>query len=303
MKRIENFTDFEAYEVDSIPFPACLNQRPVNTHKGYYGHALLIAGSYARCGCAVLSAKACMRMGAGLLTTHLPAECVNIMQIAVPEAMVSVDEDDFQFSSLPDNLERYNAIAVGPGIGTEKKSTKALKELLEWLSKRDSDKNAKKPQLILDADALNILAENPKWMKRLPSNTILTPHSGEFERLFGSFPTAEARLKAQRQLAADLNIVIIHKGHRTQTCTPDGKVYFNTTGNPGMATAGSGDVLTGVLLGLAAQGINAAATAVSGVFFHGKSGDILLQNQSQSSLIASDLIENLKFASLTQTIN
>lgn len=298
MKRIDSITDFEGYEIDSLPMPACLNKRPVNTHKGYYGHALLIAGSYGRCGCATLAARACMRMGAGLLTVHVPAFCVDMVQIGIPEAMVSIDEDNEVFSTLPDDLEKYNAIAVGPGIGTDKKSTKAFKELLEKLEEIGEEGKAQPPQLILDADAINILAKNPKWMKMLHANTILTPHAGEYERLFGTFPTAEARLFEQRKRAMESQLVLLYKGHHTQICTPDGKVYFNTTGNPGMATAGSGDVLTGVILGLSAQGLNAPAAAVAGVYIHGKSGDLALKNQSQASIIASDIVENLRIASM-----
>ena len=289
MKPLPQYIDFEAFEVDSLELPDCLNHRNPESHKGDYGHALLIAGSYGRCGCAILAAKACLRAGVGLLTVHVPRNCVDLVQTAVPEAMVSIDPDDEIFTELPENIDRYTAIAAGPGLGTDKHTAKALKELLQQRQEQG------KSQLVLDADALNILSENPKWMRYLPAETIFTPHVKEFERLFGNSSSPEQRLLLQRQQAMQNKIVLLHKGHRTSVCMPDGRVCFNASGNPGMATAGSGDVLTGILLALLAQGLSPVSAAVTGVYIHGKSADLAVQNQSQASLIASDIVENLRY--------
>lgn len=257
-----------------------LTNRKPDTYKWDYGHALLIAGSHGRMGCAVLAARACMRTGAGLLTVHVPERAVDILQISTPEAMLDIDPSPTLFTALPDNLDRYDAIAVGPGIGTHASTALALQALLTAL--------AEKPKpLILDADALNLAALYPGILPSLPQGTVVTPHAGEYQRLFGDADPAD--------MAREHGIVIVKKSHRTQIFTPDGEVTTNTTGNAGMATAGSGDVLTGILLGLAAQGVEPAEAAKIGVWMHGKSGDIAMQKQSQSSIIASDLVENLKY--------
>lgn len=261
--------------------PKTLNHREPETHKGDYGHALLVAGSYGKMGCAVLAAKAAMRTGAGLLTVHLPKEGVGVMQTAFPEAMTSVDTDNELFSTIPDHLERYTALAVGPGIGTAEVTCEALAILLEaWQGK----------PLVLDADALNILAKRKELLPLLEGHSIVTPHAGEYLRLFGA---AEASETAQRY-----GIVVVQKGHRTMVFSPDGLEYQNTTGNAGMSTAGSGDVLTGIILGLLAQGLELYEAAKTGVYLHGKSGDLAIEKQSQASLIASDLIENLKYVTI-----
>lgn len=261
--------------------PKTLNQRDPETHKGDYGHALLVAGSYGKMGCAVLAAKAAMRTGAGLLTVHLPKEGVGVIQTAFPEAMTSVDTDNELFSTIPDHLERYTALAVGPGIGTAEITCEALARLLEsWQEK----------PLVLDADALNILAKRKELLPLLEGHSIVTPHTGEYSRLFGA---EEASETAQRY-----NLVVVQKRHRTRVFSPDGQEYQNTTGNAGMATAGSGDVLTGIILGLLAQGLELYEAAKTGVYLHGKSGDLAIEKQSQASLIASDLIENLKYVTI-----
>lgn len=265
-----------------------LNHREAETTKADYGHAILIAGSYGKMGCAILAAEAALRAGCGLLTVHVPQQCVDLIQMAVPEAMTSIDRHSERFTTLPDHLERYNAIAVGPGIGTHKKTYKALRLLFEELQDTPT-------QLILDADALNIIAQHDRLKRLLPKNTIITPHAREYERLYGTAdPIA---------VATQNDLVIVKKSHQTHIYTPDSKTHVNHTGNPGMATAGSGDVLTGILLGISAQGALPVETAVTGVFLHGKSGDIAVQKQSQASLIARDIIENFKYASLAESID
>lgn len=267
------------------------NHRDPDTHKGHYGHALLVAGKYGTAGAAILAAEATLRTGAGLLTVHLPQRCVDTMQAAFPEAMVSIDEcpDHWTHRFTPDELARYDAVAVGPGLGTA--SADALEVLIEGTFDIP---------LVIDADALNMLAAHPGMQQQLAQHragVILTPHAREYERLFGPDPTPGARAERQRRLAMENHWVIVRKGHRTQVAGTDGTIYTNTTGNAGMATAGSGDVLTGILLGIMAQNKERQYTteecARTGVWLHGKSGDKALKKQSECSLLASDLIKNL----------
>ena len=262
--------------------PDCLNNRPSNSHKGNYGHALLVAGSYGKMGCAILAAKSCLRSGVGLLTVHLPERGLLPVQCAVPEAMTSIDCDGLLFANLPPNLTKYNALAIGPGIGTADRTYSALKLLLSSWGNRP---------LVLDADALNIIAlHKDELLPILPHNAILTPHAAEYERLFHNESPA---CISQRH-----NIIIVQKGFHTKVYSPTDPVFENPTGNPGMATAGSGDVLTGIILALLAQGVPPFAAATLGVCLHGKAGDFAVKSMSQASLIASDLIENLKYVTM-----
>ena len=290
--------DEKTYKVDRPMWPDFLNNRPANSHKGHYGHALLIAGSYGKMGAAVLAARACLRSGVGLLTVHLPSKGVDIMQTAVPEAMVSIDSDDIHWTKQfrPDDLSRYDAIAVGPGLGTD--SSEALSSLLTSIRGK---------ALVMDADALNMLSMMNDKTTILSSlghaaPTILTPHAKEFERLFGTFPDTESRQKAQRMFCKQTECSVVYKGHRTQTTGNKGEMYINTTGNPGMATAGSGDVLTGIILAILAQNkdyqLDAAMCASLGVWIHGKSGDLARKKRSECSIIASDLIDFLPMATI-----
>ena len=269
---------------DSIPTPSFLRNRPKFSHKGIYGHALLVAGSYGKMGAAILAARACLRTGTGLVTTHVPKEGVDIMQTAFPEAMVSIDSNDEVFASLPDNLDRYNVIAAGPGLGTAPATIDALKQLL---------KECHNP-MVLDADALNCIAMEKALLDFVPKNSILTPHHKEFERLAGRWDNSFERLEMQRLFSAEHGVIVLFKGAHTTVTLPDGRVVFNTTGNPGMATAGSGDVLTGIVAGLLAQGATPEQAAIYGAFLHGMAGDKALADKGYS-LIASDIIENIQF--------
>lgn len=258
--------------------------RNQETSKHDYGHGLLIAGAYGRMGCAILAARAALRSGCGLVTTHLPQRCVDPMQAAFPEAMVSVDASPTLFTTLPQHLDRYTAIAVGPGIGTEEATRKTLYDLLAALP-------AETP-LVLDADALNILAKDIQLSTLNIQHSILTPHAREYERLFGDADPAE--------MARKHGVIIVKKAHHTCVYSPDGEVYENRTGNAGMATAGSGDVLTGILLGmLCSNHLQARVYDIvcRAVAIHGKTGDLALAEQSESSLTASDMVENLKLVS------
>ncbi|WP_010663082.1 bifunctional ADP-dependent NAD(P)H-hydrate dehydratase/NAD(P)H-hydrate epimerase [Marinilabilia salmonicolor] len=252
-------------------------------HKGTMGHALLIAGSYGKTGAALLASRACLRSGVGLMTTHVPHSAVAILQTAIPEAMMSVDRSDLMFTEHPE-LSAFSAIGVGPGIGTRVNTQRALCELL------DQSKNKK---MVIDADGLNILAANPEWMSKLPENTILTPHPKEFERLAGAAKDDYSRLQKAIDFAQKHHIILVLKGAYTAVISPEGRVSFNPTGNPGMATAGSGDTLTGIILGLLTSGIDPFDAASAAVYIHGLAGDMAAQ-RGMRGLIASDIIEHLQ---------
>ncbi len=249
-------------------------------HKGTYGHALLIAGSYGKMGAAVLAAKAGLRAGCGLLTCHVPHEGHKIIQTAVPEAMCSIDPSDLMFTEFPD-LAIFSAVGAGPGIGQKQNCQRALKSLLLAAPRK----------LVLDADALNILSENKEWLNLLPENTILTPHPKEFERLAGTSGDSYTRLCKQLAFSEKYKVIVVLKGAHTSISFPDGRVFFNTTGNPGMATAGSGDVLTGIVLGLLAQEFSIEDAVLIAVYLHGLAGDLAAQERGEYSLIAGDIID------------
>jgi len=264
---------------DVAPF---LKKRHRHDHKGSFGHGLLISGSLGKMGAAVLGAKAALRTGIGLLTCYIPS-CGNIiLQSTIPEAMVQLDNGDEYISDIG-FTESFSAVGAGPGLGTKPESQNALHKLLS---------ECKKP-LVLDADALNILSFNKKWLHLLSPGTILTPHPGEFERLAGKTDNSFARLERQISFSQEYNCIVVLKGAHTSITTSDGKVVFNSTGNPGMATAGSGDVLTGIILSLLAQGHNPANAAILGVYLHGCAGDIAGRESSYDSIIASDIINSI----------
>jgi NAD(P)H-hydrate epimerase len=252
------------------------------SHKGTYGHALLVAGSHGKMGAGVLSARAALRSGVGLLTVHVPISGYEILQSSVPEAMTSIDENENFFSSIPQALN-YQSIGIGPGLGKNPKSAAALGRLL---------KDYAKP-MVIDADALNLISENRELISLIPAGSILTPHPKEFERLVGSWANDFERLEKQRNFSNEKKAIVVLKGAFTSISTPSATVSFNPTGNAGMATGGSGDVLTGVLTGLLAQGYPSEQAAVLGVYLHGLSGDLAVQQASMNSLIASDLIDFL----------
>ena len=256
-------------------------------HKGMFGHALLIAGSYGKMGAAVLASEACMRTGAGLLTTHIPKRGYHILQTAVPEVMCSIDPSSTVFSEVP-KLDDYNAIGVGPGLGQDKQTQNALKLLIQ---------NSGIP-LLFDADAINILGENKTWISFVPKGSIFTPHPKEFERLAGKSSNAFDRDKLQREFSVKHGVFVVLKGYSTAISCPDGTCYYNTTGNPGMATGGSGDVLTGMILGLLAQGYNSLDACRLGVYLHGLAGDIATENLGYEASLASDIIGHIGTAYL-----
>jgi NAD(P)H-hydrate epimerase len=262
-----------------------LKTRSKFDHKGRFGHGLLIAGSYGKMGAAVLAARAAMRSGAGLITVHIPGAGYDIIQSSSPESMVSLDEDPHVFTRAPD-LTIYNALAVGPGIGTGEQTQRALKLLIQ---------NSTVP-MVFDADALNILGMNKTWLSFLPKGSILTPHPREFERIAGRVSGDFERNRLQREFAFKHQCHVILKGRHTAIACPDGNCHFNSTGNPGMATGGSGDVLTGILLGLLAQNYLPGEAAVLGVYLHGLAGDLAAATRGQESMVAGDIIEHLGMA-------
>jgi hydroxyethylthiazole kinase-like uncharacterized protein yjeF len=254
-------------------------------HKGIFGHGLLISGSYGKIGAAVLGARAALRTGIGLITCHVPACGTLVVQCSVSEAMVEADSSEKIISDIG-STDSFSAIGIGPGIGTETDTQSALYNLLtEW----------KKP-MVIDADALNILSLNKEWLSLIPAHSVLTPHLKEFDRLAGVSDNGFKRLKKQVDFSKTNNCFVVLKGAHTSITTPEGKIFFNSTGNPGLATGGSGDVLTGIILSLLAQGYNSESAAISGVYLHGLSGDIAAEESCYESIIASDIINNISNA-------
>jgi NAD(P)H-hydrate epimerase len=252
-------------------------------HKGNFGHALLLAGSYGKMGAAVLAAKSCLSAGAGLLTSHIPSCGYGIMQTSVPEAMVTVDENAFHLTGFPINMDIYQAAGLGPGIGTEDDTVLMVRHFIK----------AFRRPAVLDADAINIISKSPEILSSLVQNTITTPHPREFDRLSGENRDDFTRFEKAKELAALHKIIIVLKGHFTGVFYPDGNITFNTSGNAGMAKGGSGDVLTGIITALLAQGYPAASAAALGVYIHGYAGDIAANLYSEEAMLPSDLIQCL----------
>ena len=264
--------------------PRLLRRDPF-AHKGKMGNALIIAGSYGMGGASVLATKACLRVGAGKCTTHTPRHNSMLLQISVPEAIVQLDREETIFSEAVD-AEDFNAVGIGPGLGTSEQTAIAVIAQL---------RRTQCP-LVVDADALNVLANHPAWLQQLPKEIIMTPHPKEFDRIVGRSTDSYERLMKARDLAQRLQAYIVLKGHHTSLCLPDGHIIFNTTGNAGMATAGSGDVLTGIITGLLARGYKREDACLVGIYLHGLAGDIAARELGEESVMASDLIQYLPYA-------
>jgi len=239
----------------------------------------------------VLCAKACLRSGAGLTTCHIPKCGYEIMQTAVPEAMVMSDLNSSIVTKIEEEVSKFTCIGIGPGIGRATETRKVLQEIFE----------AYQEPMVLDADALNLISSDKKLLKRIPKNSILTPHPKEFERLFGESKNDFERIKLAEQKANELNVIVVLKGHHTCIATPGGKVYFNNTGNAGMAKGGSGDVLTGMLTALAGQYRDSIKSAILGVYLHGMAGDVAAGKYSTEAIVAGDIIDSLGEAFLSIT--
>lgn len=262
---------------------ALVKRREKYSHKGTYGHALMVAGSRGKMGAAILAGRACLRAGVGLLTMHTPGCGLNILQVAVPEAMCVVDVHDYHVTEIRNHFE-YRCIGIGPGIGQSKETRNALIHLL----------NSTQIPLVIDADALNIISGDSTLAALIPEDCILTPHPKEFQRLAGDWGNSLERLQLQIDFSIRHRCIVVLKDADTVITDQKGRVYFNTTGNPGMATGGSGDVLTGVITSLRAQGYSPLEAALLGVYFHGKAGDKAKENQGETGLIAGDLVRHLK---------
>lgn len=254
-------------------------------HKGQMGHALMIAGSYGMAGAAILASRACLRSGVGKITIHTPKKNRNILQIAIPEAVLQFDPEETIFSEATDT-EGFDALGIGPGLGQSE--TTAI-PLIAQLRRSTCP-------VVADADALNILANHRAWIQQLPKGIIMTPHPKEFDRMEGHSADSYERLTKARHLAERLQGYVILKGRYTAICLPDGHVFFNPTGNAGMATAGSGDVLTGIITALLARGYKPADACVVGVYLHGLAGDLAVRDLGEESLVAEDIIRYLSRA-------
>jgi NAD(P)H-hydrate epimerase len=275
-----NYTVVEEAEVRSM-----LLGRDPFSHKGQMGHALLVAGSYGMAGAAILSARACLRSGVGKVTIHTPKKNREILQIAVPEAVLQFDPEETIFSEAVDT-EDFQALGIGPGIGQSE--TTAIPMITQL-------RRATCP-IVADADAINILGSHRAWQQQLPKGIILTPHVKEFDRMEGPSADSYERLTKARHLAERIQGYVIIKGHYTAICMPDGHVVFNSTGNAGMATAGSGDVLTGIITALLARGYHQKEACIVGVYLHGLAGDLAARDLGEESLIAEDIIRYLSRA-------
>lgn len=280
----------EEFEESLFPFYYLLDEdvrslrkpRTVFSHKGDFGNALIVAGSQGKMGAATLSVKACVRAGAGKTFAYIPSEALAIMQIAVPEAMcILSDAKDIIAGSI--NPEWTDSICFGPGVGKADETATLLKLLIQ---------QAQNP-LLIDADGITILSEHLTWLAFMPSLSILTPHPKEMDRLLGSSRTSFERFEKARAFSQKYNLIIVLKGAYTAIILPNGEVYFNSTGNPGMAKGGSGDVLSGIITALLSQGYSPVASCKLGVFIHGLAGDIANEKYGQIAMTPSDLIECL----------
>lgn len=290
--------------VDASYVPTLLRPRGEFDHKGTHGHALVIAGSTEYMGAAILCTGAALRSGCGLVSAHIPAAGRTAMLISHPAAIISADEAPV-FSSHPADLGKYSAVAVGPGIGRSEAAAAALEKLLACLPQHPGIRTT-----VLDADALNIISERPEMLAMIPEGSVLTPHVGELSRLLraaGSRGVLEDAAPAGapwrddmhkvtlvRQFCTRLKSVIVLKGAHTMVCSPDGRCFFNMSGNPGMAKGGSGDVLTGLVAGLAARGYDSLSAAILGVWFHGLAGDAAAALRGMEAMNAEDILENIR---------
>lgn len=259
-----------------------LRHRKEFASKADFGSAILYAGSYGMMGAAILAARGALRGGVGKLTVNAPKCGYQILQSSVPEALFRHNRGEISIVDIHPERD-FSAIAVGPGIGTNELTVKAVEDFLASINQ----------PVILDADALNCIALKPSILNTIPVLSILTPHAGEFDRLFGPQPSAEARLRKAIEMAKYYNILIILKGRYTAIVRPDGKVYFNSSGCPAMATAGSGDVLTGVLLSMLAQGYPAELASLIAVYVHGVAGEMAAAEQGEYGVTAGDIADHI----------
>lgn len=276
-------TEAQYYVLEENDIRSRLLHREDFAHKGNMGNALIVAGSYGMAGAAVLTTRACLRSGVGKVTAITPKKNYDIMQIAVPEAVLQMDHEETAFTEAVDT-DGFDALGIGPGLGRQETTAIAMIAQI---------RRAQCP-IVADADALNILASHRAWMQQLPKGIIMTPHPQELDRLTGSPANADyERLHRTCELAKSLQAYIILKGHNSALCLPNGNVFFNPTGNSGMATAGSGDVLTGIITALLARGYHQQNACMVGMYLHGLAGDLAAKELGKESLVASDIIDHL----------
>ena len=276
-------TEAQYYVLEENDIRSRLLHREDFAHKGNMGNALIVAGSYGMSGAAVLATRACLRSGVGKVTAITPKKNYDIMQIAVPEAVLQMDHEETAFTEAVDT-DGFDALGIGPGLGRQETTAIAMIAQI---------RRAQCP-IVADADALNILASHRAWMQQLPKGIIMTPHPKELDCLTGSPANADyERLHRTCELAKSLQAYIILKGHNSALCLPNGNVFFNPTGNSGMATAGSGDVLTGIITALLARGYHQQNACIVGMYLHGLAGDLAAKELGKESLVASDIIDHL----------
>ncbi len=259
-----------------------LERRPKFSHKNEYGHALLIAGSEGMLGAAILAADGALRSGCGLVTMHVPESERGVIHTTHPAALVSPDRGN-RFTEVPHDLEKYSAIGIGSGLGQAPESIEAFRELLERYER----------PMVIDADALNILAAHKELLPSIPPHSILTPHPGELRRLIGEWRDDREKLEKTTELAAAIDGYVVVKGAYSVVCDPKGHYWFNSTGNAGMAKGGAGDVLMGLMAGLVAKGMDSRSAAILAVYVHGRAGDDAAQKWGQESMNAEDIAKNL----------
>jgi hydroxyethylthiazole kinase-like uncharacterized protein yjeF len=271
------------FYLDEVMIRDMVKPRSAFSHKGTFGHALIIAGSKGKIGASILSGLSTLRTGCGLLTMHIPGGGVDAVHSSLPEAMVIADSNEDYITDHINDVTKFNAIGFGPGVDKEKETAHVLKMLIQNASQ----------SLVIDADGLNIVSENLTWLQFMNGSTILTPHPGEFDRLTKKHSLGFERYQTQLEFSKKYGVYIVLKGHYTSITTPSGLTFFNTTGNNGMATGGSGDVLTGIITSLCAQGYSPLHASLLGVYLHGYAGDRAAEDESKTSLIASDIIEHI----------
>lgn len=279
------------YMLEENDISSRIRPRKRDSHKGTFGHGLLIAGKRGMAGAAILASRAAMRSGIGKLSIHTPSANTQILQTCIPEAILDIEESEFFSETI--ETDSYDAIGIGCGIGLEYNTQLTYIEQIE----------SSNCPLVIDADGLNILGLHPEWISRVPDFSILTPHKKELRGLIGTTFDDADELAKTLLYASTHKMIIVMKGNNSRIITPDGAIYVNPTGNPGMATAGSGDVLTGIILALLAQGYPAEDAAFMGVYIHGLAGDIAKESKGEISLMASDIIDSLPQAYITLTNN
>lgn len=261
------------------------------SHKGTYGHAYIAGGRYGSIGAIILASKAALKTGCGLVTAYIPACGYSILQSAFPEAQVQTDPLETHISIFPEQITDYHAVGIGMGMGTHQDTERALRQLFERFKL-----TSETPAILFDADAINILAKNPDWHALIPPNSILTPHPKELERLIGTWTDDFEKIEKVCDWSHHYQQIVVVKGANSAIVLPDGTVHFNSTGNPGMATGGSGDVLSGIITSLLAQRYTPADAALLGVYLHGLAGDVAAISIHEKSITATDIIEHLSSA-------